>query len=533
MAKKPTYEELEKRVRMLENAESERNKAEEMVQENKKNFQIFFDTSPLAISLTEIDSGRFVDVNKKFCEATKFAKNEVLGKTAVQLGCYSENDRNRVIAELKNKGRVVGLEMDFKVRDGSIVNALMFDVLIQIDKKMLILTAFYDVTEQKQLESQLRQAQQLEAVGRLAGGVAHDLNNLLVPILGYSQFLLDDFGPDDARRKSVKQIINAGLKARDLVRQLLAFGRKQVLEYKPVDINQVIKSFENLLRRTIREDIAIEIILSPHISPVMADIGQIEQVIMNLAVNAADAMPEGGKMTIETELVELDDEYAGKHPSVEAGEFVMLAISDTGCGMDNETREHIFEPFFTTKGESGTGLGLATVYGIVKQHGGNIWVYSEPEKGTAFKVYLPVSENEPIEGEKKGRALTTDLKGSETILLVEDDEDVRYLANAILSRHGYTVLVAKNGVDALTVLEAYNKPVNLLLTDVVMPEMNGKDLFEKIAPKYPDIKVVYMSGYTNNIIVHHGILDNGVQFIQKPFTVEALAVKIREVLEQN
>ena len=290
--------------------------------------------------------------------------------------------------------------------------------------------------------------------------------------------------------------------------------------------------FEMLLRRTIREDIAIEIIQSPDIRTVMADIGQIEQVIMNLAVNAADAMPEGGRLTIETVTANLDEYYAAKHQSVRPGAYVMLAVSDTGYGMDDETREPAFEPFFSTKGEQGTGLGLATVYGIVKQHGGNIWVYSELDKGTTFKIYLPVSEEARVE-EKTTDKKAIDLKGSETILLVEDNEQVRDLARAILRRQGYAVLEAENGPKALTVLASHDDPVHLLLTDVVMPEMNGKELFAKAAEKYPGLKVLYMSGYTANVIDYRVALEKGIAFIQKPFTIQALTAKVREVLEQD
>lgn len=382
----------------------------------------------------------------------------------------------------------------------------------------------------RQKEQQVRLFQKMESIGRLAGGVAHDLNNLLTPILGYGELLLEGLGPDGKQREFADEIVRAGLQARGLVRQLLAFSRKQTLEYKPVNLNKAVAGFEKLLRRTIREDIEIEIIRSPDIHTVMADIGQIEQVIMNLAVNAADAMPDGGTLTIETALVDLDEEYAATHQDVKPGTYAMLAVSDTGCGMDDEAREHLFEPFFSTKGEQGTGLGLATVYGIVKQHGGNIRVDSEPGKGATFKVYLPVSEEAQKE-EKTGEVTATDLKGSETVLLAEDNEQVRRLARDILKRQGYTVLVAENGPEALTILASPEDPVHLLLTDVVMPEMNGKELFDKGAEKHADLKVLYMSGYPGNVIAHRGVLDEGVAFIQKPFAVQALAAKVREVLD--
>ena len=389
-----------------------------------------------------------------------------------------------------------------------------------------------DVTEQLALEEQYHQAQKVESIGRLAGGVAHDLNNLLTPILGYCEILMADFDADDARRESVDIILRSGIRARDLVRQLLAFSRKQTLEYKQVSLNQILENFQDLLQRTIREDIIIQVTLSPETGNIMADIGQIEQVIMNLTVNAADSMPQGGHLNIETMPVELDEEYASKHHGVKAGPYYMLAISDTGHGIDDEIMERIFEPFFSTKGEQGTGLGLATVYGIIKQHGGNIWVYSEKDKGTTFKIYLPASHEQPAEVKVK-KAETASRVCSETILLAEDDEEVRELARAILCRTGYTVLEASSGADALSRQTDHDGPVHLLLTDVVMPEMNGKQLFELARGKNPDLKVLFMSGYTDDVVVHRGVLDEGTNFIQKPFTLDALAAKVQEILDQK
>jgi two-component system, cell cycle sensor histidine kinase and response regulator CckA len=432
-------------------------------------------------------------------------------------------------------------EMEFKMhhKDGHWINILsrataVFD---ENGEALRVVGTHVDITELRQaeeagiqLEEQYHQSQKVESIGRLAGGVAHDLNNLLTPILGYSEILTDDLDPGDTRRESLDEILKAGFRARELVHQLLAFSRKQTLEYKVVDLNEALTGFEKLLRRTIREDIGIEIIPSPDIPTIMADIGQIEQVIMNLVVNAQDAMPDGGCLTIETATADLDEEYTAKHQGVKPGEYVMLAISDTGCGMDEETQYQVFEPFFSTKGEFGTGLGLATVYGIVKQHDGNILVYSEPGKGTIFKVYLPVSREVPVEEEISIKKLIS-LTGSETILLAEDNEQVRELAHTILKRQGYAVVEAKNGPEALTILAAHEGTVDLLLTDVVMPGMNGRDLFDKVAEKQPDIKVLYMSGYTDDTITHRGVLDEGTSFIQKPFNVQALAVKVREVLD--
>jgi CheY-like chemotaxis protein len=343
--------------------------------------------------------------------------------------------------------------------------------------------------------------------------------------------LLDDPRLAGPHKESVSTIQKAGFRARDLVRQLLAFSRKQTLSVKPVDLNRAVKHFEPLLKRTIRENIRITRALSADPGVVVADIGQIEQVIMNLGVNAADAMPDGGCLTIETALHQLDETDAQLRQGVTPGQYVVLAVSDTGTGMDRETCDKIFEPFFSTKGDLGTGLGLATVYGIVKQHGGNIWVYSEPGKGTTFKIYLPAAPDHANEEPPQGANRDERPRGTETILVVEDDEQVRQLVCTILEKGGYQVLVADGGRKALQITDTHEGPIQLMLTDVVMPDLNGKDLFFKIHQTHPDIKVLYMTGYTADVIAHHGILEQGIQFIQKPFSVKELTARIRQVLD--
>jgi PAS domain S-box-containing protein len=403
--------------------------------------------------------------------------------------------------------------------NGAIFGTRDIDDQVQIEK------------ERKKLEKQLLQTQKLEAIGHLAGGVAHDLNNLLSPILGYTELLLIDEKMSKAVKEKLEQINKAGLGARDLVRQLLAFGRKQTLEYKPLDINTAVRGFEKLIRRTIPEDIELKIVESSDMRPIMADVGQIEQVIMNLSINAADAMKSGGRLIIETNLVNLDETYASDHSNIKVGPYVMLAFSDTGCGMDEKTQEQIFEPFFTTKGQDGTGLGLATVYGIVKQHDGNIWVYSEPGSGTTIKIYFPVLAGE----EALHDAIISEPEsyhGAETILLVEDNLHVRNLAQVILEQQGYNIIVANDGVDALKELDSFNDTIHLLLTDVVLPNMNGKEIYEVAVQTHPELKVLYMSGYTNNVIAHRGVLDEGINFIQKPFSVQGLGAKVRQVLDK-
>ena len=316
---------------------------------------------------------------------------------------------------------------------------------------------------------------------------------------------------------------------RDLVHQLLAFSRKQDLEYKPINLNQVVSGFEKLLRRTIRENIKIDIAPASAIATTMADMGQIEQVIMNLCINAQDAMPDGGTLTLETAMTELDESYARMHSAVQSGNYVMLAVSDTGAGIDQSIQNQIFEPFFSTKGAQGTGLGLATVYGIVKQHGGNIWVYSEPGQGTTFKIFLPVSEVSSADPGKEPETIT-EIQGNETILIVEDNDMVRHLTDEILRPLGYAILTAQNATEALAVAASHPHPIDLVLTDVIMPDMDGKTMFTKLSELFPKAEVLYMSGYTNEIIAHLGVLNKGVRFIQKPFTIQGLAQKVREAL---
>ena len=389
-----------------------------------------------------------------------------------------------------------------------------------------------DITDRKQLEEQLRQAQKMEAVGRLAGGIAHDFNNLLMVIQGYADLLTERLADGDPLRRNAEQIQTASQRATSLTRQLLAFSRKQMLAPKVLNVQSVVAEMEKILRRLIGEDIQLETSSAPDLGLIKADRSQIEQVILNLAVNARDAMPEGGRLTIETANVELDKAAAHPPAVLSPGKYVMLAVTDNGCGMDAETQAHIFEPFFTTKEKGkGTGLGLATVYGIVKQSGGYVWVYSEPGRGTSFKVYLPRIEDEPAargrDGKTDARALP---RGSETVLLVEDEKGVRELAREYLELVGYTVIEAEDGHTALELASMHVGPIQLLMTDVVMPGISGRELAGRVKAIRPDIKILFMSGYTDQAVVHHGILDTDAALLQKPFTMAALAAKLREIL---
>ena len=394
-----------------------------------------------------------------------------------------------------------------------------------------IVVTFRDITARKDLEEQLRQSQKMEAIGRLAGGVAHDFNNLLTAISGYCELLLMGLGSGDPLRRICDEITKAADRAAALTRHLLAFSRKPVLQPKVLDLNAVVGAIDPMLRRLLGEDLELTILPAPALGHVKADRVQIEQVLVNLAVNARDAMPRGGKLIIETADVNLDEAYVRRLVDVRAGSYVMLAVSDTGCGMDAETLAHIFEPFFTTKEPGkGTGLGLSTVYGIVKQSGGYIFVYSEPDRGTTFKIYLPrVEEEVPLPDQNAVPAIPTE--GWETVLLVEDEQPVRALVREILQKNGYSVLEAGHGKEALQVSDRYPDPIHLMVTDVVMPGMSGCELAERLASRRPDTKVLYLSGYTDNALLNHDMTDPTIAFLQKPFTTYALGRKVREVLD--
>src|SRR5579859_1047927 len=449
---------------------------------------------------------------------------------------YAEpHERERLMAHSRAVDRVEPVELQWKRRNGSLFTVRLSGRVVRDEQNQEIGYEMIaeDVTERRALERQLQQSQKMEAIGRLAGGIAHDFNNLLTVITGYTQFLLERLGAEPHLRGPAQEIASASERASSLTRQLLAFSRKQMLAPRIVNLNEVATDNLKMLTRMIGEDIDLVFTPTPNLWPVRADAGQIEQVIMNLAVNARDALPSGGKLTIETSNVRLDDDYARVHAPLRADDYVMISISDTGMGMDSETQQHIFEPFFTTKGPKGTGLGLSTVYGIVKQSGGYIWVYSEIGRGTTFKIYLPRVASLEVHPAQipPARQFQNVEPGTETILLVEDEANLRYLARQYLEKQGYKVIEAADGAVAMQIAVAHEAPIHLLLTDVIMPGMNGRELAQRITEIRPNVKVLYMSGYTENVIGHNGTLDVGVRLLQKPFNLRDLKNMVREVLD--
>ena len=508
---------------------------QEGLRRSEMNFRSLVTNAPYGICRCD-SAGQLLNVNPALVAMLGYTSaKELVGQHLGAL--YPDSHQWFELADYLRAGAPFnGLIAEWKRRDGvgTVVRVSGRAVSFADNERAFELFA-EDVTERRALEQQLQQSQKMEAVGRLAGGIAHDFNNLLMVISGYSEFLLDRLGPDPALRGPAQEIAGASQRASSLTRQLLAFSRKQMLAPKILDLNEVVTENLKLLTRVIGEDIDLVMVPAAVLGSVRADAGQIDQVIMNLAVNARDAMPTGGKLTIETSNVSLDEEYARFHAPLRPGDYVMLSISDTGQGMDSETQSHIFEPFFTTKGTKGTGLGLSTVYGIVKQSGGYIWVSSEASKGTTFKIYFPrVAERAETVAQvvSSEEAVLTE-PGTETILLAEDEANLRYLARQFLEKQGYKVIEAADGAAAMQIAVAHEGVIHLLLTDVIMPGMNGRELAQRISEIRPQTKVLYMSGYTENVIGHDGTLDAGVSLLQKPFTLRDLKSKVREVLDST
>ena len=524
--------------------EEERKMADEALLESKERFMALTESTSDWIWETD-ENAVYTYASPKIKDLLGYEPEEIIGKTPFDL--MTPEDAKRVAGEFgaiaEDRKLFDRVENENLHKDGRILvietsGVPIFDAngnfrgYRGIDRDITKRKQAQE--ERKKLEAQFSQAQKMEAIGVLAGGVAHDFNNLLTVIIGNAELALMDVIKDESLRNGIEEIKKAGERAASLTRQLLAFSRKQIITPRVLDLNELLTGIEKMLGRLIAEDVELLTIPEPALWQVEVDPGQMEQVIMNLAVNARDAMPRGGKLTIETANMDLDESYFHEHGiKNEPGSYVMLTVSDTGSGMNKETREHIFEPFFTTKGVGkGTGLGLSTVYGIVKQNNGFVWVYSEPGKGATFNIYLPRTEGD-ADLEEKQQLPVIELDGSETILIVEDDDGLRKFAQKVLQQHGYKVLDAENGEDALRVSEEHDGQIDLMITDVVMPKMGGKEAADRLQPLYPQMKVIYMSGYTDNAIVEHGVLAPGLSFLQKPFTPESMARKVREILDDG
>ncbi|MGA7753914.1 MAG: ATP-binding protein [Candidatus Sulfotelmatobacter sp.] len=490
-----------------------------------------FRSSPLSITISTLSDGRYVDVNHAFLQMLGFERRDVIGRSSAELGIWVDSqDRSKMLQQLNDSSVNRGLYTKLRAKSGEIREANVTAEAIDVDGTPCVLAVTQDVTEARRLENQLRQAQRMGAIGRLAGGVAHDFNNILTVIVGYSELAAYRLGAGHGVSKHLSEIKLAAERAASLTRQLLAFSRQQVLYPRILDLNAVVTNLTQMLLRMIGEDIALS--FKPGaVGSIRADLGQIEQILMNLVVNARDAMPQGGMIAIETSSVDLGEGYVDSHLSVRPGRYVLLSVSDTGCGMDEKTVSQVFEPFFTTKGPGqGTGLGLSTVYGIVKQSDGYIWVYSELGRGTTFKLYFPEHE----QASQPAADLTPLLDiviGAETVLVVEDDEALRNLITALLGSSGYKVLAAANGEEALRLVQENREQIDLLLTDMLMPAMTGVELAEQLRELQPQVKVLLMSGYAGDLIQRYRLSTTEIMLIEKPFTRHSLLSKIRAALQ--
>ena len=494
--------------------------SKQLLQDKERRFRLLFEEHPQPMWVVDESARKILDANAAASALYGYSKAKFRGMSL-------ENVR------VAGEGALVsGDPRRHRTASGRIIDVEMAQHPIEYGGKPAQLTVLMDVTRNRQLEDQLRQAQKMETVGMLAGGVAHDFNNLLTIIAGYSQLILNSLEPGDPNRYSAEQILKAGERAAGLTQQLLAFSRRQVLQPRVLDLNKLVTGLSAMLGRLIGEDIDLQLRLRPDLGMVSADAGQIEQVLMNLVVNARDAMPNGGTLTIETANIFLDEHYTSRHIAVKSGPYTQIAVSDNGIGMDELTQARLFDPFFTTKASGrGTGLGLSTVFGIVKQSGGNLDVYSVPGRGTSVKIYLPrVDQPTLVEAESTGSGVT---RGHETVLLAEDDEMVRHLVSQSLVRAGYTVMETSDPLEARQIAHTHRGTIHLLITDVVMPKLSGRELAEEIQRRRSAIKVLFISGYTDTAIVNAGILHGEVAFLQKPFTPAALSRKVREVLDNG
>ena len=520
---------------------SRRKWAEDQLRQSEERFRLTFAASPDAINISRLEDGVFVDINNSFTQLMGFSRDDVIGKSSMSVNMWHDAaDRQRLVRRLKEKGFCIDFESRFRRKDGSVGTGLVSARIIKLQGVAHIISITRDITgvkkaaaEKEKLQTQLLQAQKMEAVGHLAGGVAHDFNNMLSVVIGHTEMALQDANLSPDLQSRLNTIHQTGLRSADLVRQLLAFARKQTTNPTVLDINDTIGGMLAMLRRLIGEDICLAWVPGQNPGKIKIDRTQMDQILANLVVNARDAIAGVGKITIETAAVVIDAAYCATYAYAKPGAYVMLAVSDNGCGMGQETLAQVFEPFFTTKtAEHGTGLGLSTVYGIVKQNEGFINVYSEPGHGTTFRIYLPASDGVP-DAHPAGIKVDASLAGSETLLVVEDDQDILELSRSILETLGYRVLTASTPMDAIALATRHRPSIDLLITDVVMPEMNGRQLSSRLCEIAPGLKCLFMSGYTANVIAHRGVLDPDVHFIQKPFSINELAVKVREVLRNG
>lgn len=504
-----------------------RRRAEHELQASEARYRVLFESSPLPMWVFATETLAFLAVNEAAIRHYGYTREEFAKLTIADLQLEDLGDRKDGAAGRSSTG---GATWRHRKKNGESILVEIKAHDFEFSGKPARLILANDVSERLRLEEQLRQAQKMEAIGRLAGGIAHDFNNVLSVILSYGEILLADLKPGEPMRDDIEEIRKAGKRAAALTRQLLLFSRQQVIDPKVLDLNEVLLSMDKMLQRIIGEDVELVSQAGQGLGRVRADPGSIEQVIMNLVVNARDAMPTGGRLTIETANVILDREYAREHMGVKPGHHVALAVSDTGIGMDRATQARIFEPFFTTKPQDkGTGLGLSTVFGIVQQGGGSVCVNSEPGKGTTFKIYLP-RVDAAVDAAGPQAAPPTN-RGAETILLVEDDDQVRAIARVILRKHGYEVIEARHAGEALLLCEQHPGTIHLLLSDVVMPQMSGPELAKRLANVRPEMKLICISGYTDDSVLRHGVLDVQIAYLQKPITPETLARKVREVLD--
>ena len=502
---------------------------EAALQASEERYRSLFERNMAGVFRSTLD-GKLLDCNQAFAQMFGYTRDELLRLPTTVLYHGGKAERDAEVVKFRKVGQYTNYELCYRRKDGSSL-WLIQNAALMIDDHGNEITegTVLDITDRHNLEQKLRQAQKMEAIGRLAGGIAHDFNNLLTVIEGYGELLMEKTAGDMNLVPEVLEIRRAAARAAALTNQLLAFSRQQVLAPKVLDLNDLVQNMSNILRRLLGEDVDLRLQLEPNLGQVKADPNQLEQVIMNLAVNARDAMPEGGKLTLETANTVLDEQYAATHESVRPGPYVRLAVTDTGAGMDDQTRAHMFEPFFSTKHGKGTGLGLSMVYGIIRQSSGHIWVYSEPSMGTTFKIYLPRVQ-------PTAEAIPTPIfsrapGGSESILVVEDEPALRTLVNNVLKKQGYRVMVAGTDAEAIAIGEDQTTRIDLLLCDVVLTQTNGRELARRLVELRPALKVLFMSGYTDDTVLKRIILEAGTPFLQKPFTVDALGRKVREVLD--